>query len=78
MNKNDLKVYDYVVDITLPHVIGQVQYGAWKNENIGIDHTQYGAYILWYDRDWYRIGFDNTDWNYITRTDLRFPTMPQS
>lgn len=79
MNKEDLKVYDYVVDITKPYLIGQVQYGQWWNEDLGITKPQYGQYILFYDRQkYFRIGFNNIDFNYIKRTCKSLPTYPMS
>lgn len=79
MNKNNLKVYDYIIDTTKPHLLGQSHYGQWWNEDLEITKSQYGAYILWYDgQKYFRIGLDNLNFDYIERTDLRFPTMPQS
>ena len=79
MNKNDLKVYDYVVNIKHPNLLGQIQYGPWNNIDLGITKMQYGPYILWYDNDkWFRIGFDNTNFDYIERSNKIFSTMPQS
>lgn len=78
MNENNLKVHEYVIDISLLNV-GQVHYGAWKNENIGIDRTQYGKYVLFYNgQKYFRVGFDNLNWNYIIRTDRTFSTYPMS
>ena len=78
MNKNDLKVGDFVCLKNMPWIVGETHYGSWKNTKIGIDHTQYGSYILFYDEDWFRVGFDNIDFNYIERTNKSFPTYPMS
>ena len=78
MIKEDLKVGDFVILKNMPWIVGETHYGAWKNESIGVDHTQYGSYILFYDEGWYRVGFDNMDFNYIERTCKSFPTYPMS
>ena len=79
MNKNKLLVHEYVIDTTKPHLLGQANYGQWKNEDLEITKSQYGAYILFYDgQKYFRVGFDNIDFNYIERTDKTFPTYPMS
>ena len=78
MNKNDLKVGDFVILKNIPWIIGQVHYGQWWNKSIGITKPQYGKYILFYDEDWYRLGFDNINFDYIERTCKSFPTYPMS
>ena len=62
----------------MPCIVGEVYYGAWKNKSIGVNHTQYGSYILFYDEGWFQIGFDNIDFNYIERTNKTLPTYPMS
>ena len=79
MDKNELLVYDYVVDTTHLKNVGQVNYGQWWNEDLEITKPQYGQYILFYDgQKYFRVGFDNLDFNYIERTDRTFPTYPMS
>lgn len=79
MNKNKLLVHEYVIDITKPHLLGQAHYGQWWNEDLEITKSQYGQYILFYDgQKYFRVGFDNIDFNYIERTDKIFPTYPMS
>lgn len=79
MNKNELLVHDHVYFKNMPSIIGEAFYGAWKNPGIGIKHTQYGAYILFYDgQKYFRVGFNNINFNYIERTDKTLPTYPMS
>ena len=78
MDKNKLLVHDYVCLKNMHWIIGQVHYGQWWNESLGITKPQYGSYILFYDEDWFRIGFDNINFDYIERTDKSLPTYPMS
>lgn len=78
MIKEDLKVGDFVILKNMPWIVGETHYGQWWNESLGITKPQYGSYILFYDEDWYRIGFDNINFNYIERTCKSFPTYPMS
>lgn len=79
MDKNELLVYDYVITTTQPHNVGQINYGQWWNEDLGITKPQHGKYILFYDgQKYFRVGFDNIDFNYIERTCKSFPIYPMS
>lgn len=79
MDKNKLLVYEYIIDIREPFLLGQANYGQWQNKNLEITKMQHGKYILFYDgQKYFRVGFDNLDWNYIKRTDKTFPTYPMS